>query len=103
MRQRAVELLHRMGLVERLRHKPARLSGGEQQRVAIARALINDPPLLLADEPTGNLDTETGAKLLEVFGQFHEIGQTIIMVTHDKKVARTAQRRLKLVGGRIQE
>ena len=101
MRRRAAELLDRMGLSARLRHKPNKLSGGERQRVAIARALINDPPLLLADEPTGNLDTETGANLLEVFARFHQAGQTIIMVTHDDKVARTAQRRLELLGGRI--
>ena len=101
MRRRAAELLDGMGLSGRLRHKPNKLSGGERQRVAIARALINEPPLLLADEPTGNLDTETGAHLLEVFARFHQAGQTIIMVTHDEKVARIAQRRLELVGGRI--
>ena len=101
VRRHASELLDRLGLGERLRHKPAKLSGGERQRVAIARALINDPPLLLADEPTGNLDAQTGAQLLDVFAQFHRAGQTIVMVTHDQKIAQAAQRRLTLENGRL--
>jgi len=99
--QRAGALLDRLGMGGRLRHKPAKLSGGERQRVAIARALINDPPLLLADEPTGNLDAETGKQLLDVFAQFHQAGQTIVMVTHDQKIAQAAERRLTLENGQL--
>ena len=102
-RRRAAQLLDRLGLAERMRHKPAKLSGGERQRVAIARALINDPPLLLADEPTGNLDADTGRKLLDILGQFHQAGQTIVMVTHDDRVAQVAQRRLTLDHGRLRQ
>lgn len=100
-RLRAKDLLTRLGLAGRLTHKPSKLSGGERQRVAIARALINQPPVLLADEPTGNLDAETGRQLLDVFEQFHRNGQTIIMVTHNSNVADLAQRRLTLKHGRL--
>ena len=101
MRREAESLLDRLGLLPRQEHRPSRLSGGERQRVAIARALINHPPLLLADEPTGNLDTESGTQLLQVFRHFHESGQTIIMVTHDQQVAAAAQCQLKLESGRL--
>ena len=101
VRARARELLEQLGLGERLRHRPAKLSGGERQRVAIARALVNNPPLLLADEPTGNLDADTGKRLLDVFAQFHQRGQTIVMVTHDMNIAQKAQRRLVLEEGRL--
>ena len=101
-RQRATELLDRMGLSARLKHKPNKLSGGERQRVAIARALMNKPAVLLADEPTGNLDAKTGSQILELFQGLHAQGQTIIMVTHDVNVAAAADRRLTLVAGRLQ-
>ena len=101
MRRRAAELLDRMGLSARLRHKPNKLSGGERQRVAIARALINEPDVLLADEPTGNLDRATGRRILDVLSQLHAEGQTIVMVSHDEQVARRADRVLKLEAGRL--
>jgi ABC-type lipoprotein export system ATPase subunit len=101
MRQRASDLLERLGLAHRLRHKPYQLSGGERQRVAVARALINDPPLLLADEPTGNLDSATGNGILEVFEQLHAAGQTIVMVTHDTRTAARASRVVTLADGVI--
>lgn len=102
-RHRASQLLDQLGLAERMQHKPAKLSGGERQRVAIARALINEPPLLMADEPTGNLDTDTGQQLLDVLGQLHQAGQTIVMVTHDNRVAQIAQRRLTLEHGQLRQ
>ncbi len=101
-RQRAAELLERFGLADRLRHRPAELSGGERQRVAIARALLNDPAVLLADEPTGNLDAKTGASILDALADLRAAnGQTIVMVTHDVEVARRADRVLRLAEGRI--
>jgi lipoprotein-releasing system ATP-binding protein len=101
VRKDALELLDRLGLSHRLKHRPAKLSGGERQRVAIARALINRPALLLADEPTGNLDTTTGQAILKVFDEFHKAGQTIIMVTHDTKVASLADKRVVLEAGKL--
>ena len=98
---RGTELLDRMGLSERIKHKPYQLSGGERQRVAIARALMNQPELLLADEPTGNLDSETGNGILEALDKFHSDGQTIVMVTHDNKVADRADRIIRLADGRV--
>jgi len=103
VRQRALDLLEQVGLKERLVHKPYELSGGERQRVAIARALINQPPLLLADEPTGNLDSRTGHGILEILKQLHNVGQTIVMVTHDERIAAQASRTIRLVDGKIQE
>lgn len=100
-KRRAKELLGRLGLGDRLKHRPAKLSGGERQRVAIARALINQPEVLLADEPTGNLDAETGAKILDVFRELHREGQTIVMVTHDERVAAAADVRWTLDSGRL--
>ena len=100
-RKRACELLEKLGLAERIRHKPYQLSGGERQRVAIARALINEPPLLLADEPTGNLDSETGNGILKVLESLNQTGQTIVMVTHDDKMAERAGRVIRLADGRI--
>ena len=102
-RQRAHQLLERFGLKERLRHKPYELSGGERQRVAIARALINQPPLLLADEPTGNLDSRTGHGILGALKELHDEGQTIIMVTHDERIASQASRVIRLIDGKVQE
>jgi len=98
---RARELLGYVGLGDRLDHRPTQLSGGEQQRVAIARALSNEPALLLADEPTGELDAETGVRLLELFGQLHRDGRTLVFVTHDAVVARAAQRVIRLHDGRV--
>jgi len=98
---RARELLGFVGLGDRLDHRPTQLSGGEQQRVAIARALSNEPALLLADEPTGELDAETGARLLELFGRLHRDGRTLLFVTHDAVVAQAAQRVIRLHDGRV--
>jgi len=99
----AAEMLERVGLSERLSHRPNELSGGERQRVAIARALINRPALLLADEPTGNLDEATGGGILRLLGAFSQSGQTIVMVTHDAKVAAQAHRRVLLSEGVVRE
>lgn len=102
LRARAAALLDAFGLGARLRHRPAELSGGERQRVAIARALINDPALLLADEPTGNLDRKTGGAILEVLAEIRrERGQTLLMVTHDPEIAARADRTVELVDGRV--
>ncbi|NWF68687.1 MAG: ABC transporter ATP-binding protein [Chloroflexi bacterium] len=102
--KRARELLTSLGLPDRLNHRPAELSGGQQQRVAIARALANNPPLLLADEPTGNLDTESGAAVLQALEQIRaEFGTTIVIVTHDRELASRADRVLHLVDGRMVE
>ena len=102
LKERAQELLVRVGLGDRLGHTPARLSGGEQQRVAIARALINKPRVLLADEPTGNLDTTTGGEVLHVLRELQHSGnQTLIMVTHDMEIARLADRHIQL--GELQQ
>ncbi len=101
-RQRAAEMLSRFGLGDRLHHEPSQLSGGQQQRVAIARALINRPPLLFADEPTGNLDSKTSEEVLRMFEQLNaQEGITIIMVTHDLGVARHAQRTIHVSDGLI--
>ena len=103
IKERAYLLLERFGLKERLRHKPFELSGGERQRVAIARALINQPPLLLADEPTGNLDSRTGHGILGALKELHDEGQTIVMVTHDERIASQASRVIRLIDGKVQE
>ncbi|NIA17384.1 MAG: ATP-binding cassette domain-containing protein [Planctomycetes bacterium] len=98
---RATELLETLGIAGRLKHKPYQLSGGERQRVAIARAMINSPAVLLADEPTGNLDSKTGSGILDVFEKLHQAGQTIVMVTHDKRIAQRADGIIELVDGKI--
>lgn len=100
-KQKALALLDRVGMSERVQHRPNQLSGGQQQRVAIARALANSPRLLLADEPTGNLDSATGAEVLSQFQELHRGGQTIILVTHDPLVARTANRIVTLRDGLV--
>lgn len=100
-KQKALALLDRVGMSERVQHRPNQLSGGQQQRVAIARALANSPRLLLADEPTGNLDSATGAEVLAQFRELHRGGQTIILVTHDPLVAHTANRIVTLRDGLI--
>jgi lipoprotein-releasing system ATP-binding protein len=101
LRRQATEMLVRIGLGERLKHRPNELSGGERQRVAIARALANRPRVLLADEPTGNLDAATGQEILGVLKTLNQEGQTIVMVTHDPQVAACAHRVVSLVDGRI--
>lgn len=100
-KKRAHQLLSQLGLAERADHKPYELSGGERQRAAIGRALMNQPCLLLADEPTGNLDSETGNGILTVFEQLNRAGQTIVMVTHNERVAQRAGRIITLADGKI--
>jgi putative ABC transport system ATP-binding protein len=100
-RERAAPVLEQVGLGDRMQHKPAELSGGQQQRVAIARALINHPPLLLADEPTGNLDSRSGEDILNILTGLNRQGVTIIIVTHDKDVATRCKRTINLKDGRI--
>ncbi|MEN0020462.1 MAG: ABC transporter ATP-binding protein [Planctomycetota bacterium] len=102
LRERATELLSEFGLGHRLKHRPSELSGGERQRVAIARALINHPPLLLADEPTGNLDRDTGRSIVDAIEATRDrLQQTIVMVTHDREVAARADRIVRLTDGRV--
>src|SRR5437588_7208492 len=100
-RRRATELADRVGLAERLDHRPMQLSGGQQQRVCIARAMVNDPLILLADEPTGALDSKTGQQILELFDELVTSGRTIILVTHDPSVAHRCQRVIHLHDGRV--
>jgi len=99
---RAKELAEMVGLDERFEHKPSELSGGQQQRVAIARALANDPLIILADEPTGNLDSESGAEILKILVDLHEQGKTLIIVTHDDGIAAKAGRVIRLFDGQIE-
>jgi putative ABC transport system ATP-binding protein len=98
-RSKAADLLEKVGLGDRLTHMPSELSGGQRQRVSIARALANDPEIVLADEPTGNLDTTTGGKIMDLLTEFNEEGKTIIMVTHDPNDAEYADRTIKIKDG----
>ena len=99
--ERATALLERVGLADRLHHKPCELSVGQQQRVALARMLANDPAVILADEPTGNLDPETTQHVIEFLEEVNREGRTIVMVTHDPRAAQRAKRTLRLTGGAI--
>ena len=101
--QRAKELAAMVGLEERFEHRPSELSGGQQQRVAIARALANDPLIILADEPTGNLDSESGSDILKILTDLHQQGKTLIVVTHDDSIAASAERIVEIFDGRIKQ
>jgi len=101
--KRARELLEMLGLSDRADHRPTELSGGQRQRVAIARALVNEPEILLADEPTGNLDSKTGREIMEIFNKLHTEGRTILMVTHDQGLAHNCGRIIRLKDGRIED
>jgi len=102
-KERVKELLNMVGLYDWHKHRPTELSGGQQQRVAIARALAMDPPILLADEPTGNLDSKSGEEILKLFTQLWEKGHTILMVTHDNRIAAYSQRTIHLLDGKVDE
>jgi putative ABC transport system ATP-binding protein len=101
-RERVVRMLEQVGLGEKLGNKPTEMSGGEMQRVAIARALANDPEIILADEPTGNLDTKSGEGIVKIFHDLHALGKTVLIITHDLNLARRAQRIVKLKDGMIE-
>ena len=102
-RERATGALERVGLADRVKHRPTELSGGERQRVAFARALVNDPSILLADEPTGNLDSTTSSEIMEVMEGLHTAGQTIVLITHERDIASHAARKIRLLDGKIEQ
>ncbi len=102
-KERAAHVLERVGLADRMKHLPRELSGGQKQRVAIARALVNNPSLLLADEPTGALDQETGHQILDLFNELHDAGNTLVLVTHDPDIGAFSPRCIHILDGRIEE
>lgn len=102
-KERVLQVLEQVGLSDWAHHKPSEMSGGQQQRVAIARALAGDPPLILADEPTGNLDSKSGTEVLEILKELNKNGRTILLITHDMKVAGSAQRIISIQDGLIVE
>lgn len=99
--QKAKKTLAEVGLADRMDHRPNELSGGQRQRVAVARALVNNPSIILADEPTGNLDSKTSVDIMKLFGEIHSLGNTIILVTHEESIARYAHRIIRLLDGKI--
>ncbi|MFA5815054.1 MAG: ABC transporter ATP-binding protein [Bacteroidales bacterium] len=101
-RVRGLEVLDKVGLADRVTHKPNELSGGQRQRVAVARALVNNPSIILADEPTGNLDSKTSVDIMKLINDIHELGNTIIVVTHEEDIAQRAQRIIRLLDGHIE-
>ena len=101
-RARGLKVLEKVGLAERVTHKPNELSGGQRQRVAVARALVNNPAIILADEPTGNLDSKTSVDIMNLIGDIHEQGNTIIVVTHEEDIAKRAERIIRLLDGHIE-
>ena len=101
-RRTAVQALERVGLVKRLRHKPGELSGGQQQRVAVARAIAAQPPVILADETTGNLDSRSTADIMDILKELHRSGRTVIVITHDDDIARQADRVIRILDGRVE-
>jgi putative ABC transport system ATP-binding protein len=101
--RRSVEALEAVGLGDRVKHTPNELSGGQQQRVAIARALVSRPPILLADEPTGNLDSKSGMEIMKIMHDLHEQGNTVILITHDNNIAMQANRVVRIIDGQISE
>jgi ABC-type lipoprotein export system ATPase subunit len=100
-RARALELLKLVGLENRANHKPTELSGGQQQRVAIARSLVNNPPLILADEPTGNLDTSSGLSIMQTLSELHHAGRTVLVVTHDPRMVHFSTHTIRLLDGKV--
>lgn len=102
-KRKATDMLRRVGLSDKLKNKPNQLSGGQQQRVAIARAMVTEPTILLADEPTGALDQKTGQQIMELFAKLHSEGKTIIMITHDEKIAQHGSREVKILDGELSE
>ncbi|MDD4083539.1 MAG: ABC transporter ATP-binding protein [Sphaerochaetaceae bacterium] len=101
-KERAIEALERVGLADRMKHKPTELSGGQKQRVAIARSLVNNPSIILADEPTGALDSKTGFQIMELFEQLNLEGRTIVVVTHDKEIGNSCHRQIRIRDGKVE-
>jgi putative ABC transport system ATP-binding protein len=100
-RRLSAEALERVGLTNRMQHRPSQMSGGQQQRVAIARAIAAKPPIILADEPTGNLDSKSGSAIMKILNELHDEGKTIVLITHDNSIAQSARRTVKIQDGKI--